>query len=102
MHKARTSCCGISSQAWVKRVLDLAKIICFLHPSLGKVYFQAKQTTGLRSGDEAEGSKNPARFVQPLLSAWPYEMAQSLDGSKNNLLHTSSGLVGVVGLVKRV
>jgi hypothetical protein len=46
-------------------------------------------------------SKNPARFqLTTLECTWPYKMAQSLVGSKNNLLDSSFGHVGVDGLVK--
>jgi hypothetical protein len=46
-------------------------------------------------------SANPARFrLFTLECAWLSDMAQSLVGSKNNLLHRSSEYVGVDGFVK--
>jgi hypothetical protein len=53
-----------------------------------------KCETRLANLDE---TKSPARFWLPT----PHLMAQNFVGSKNNLLHTSSGLFGVDGHVKR-
>jgi hypothetical protein len=66
MHAACTSCCGISSRIWLKQVLNLAKVKCFVQPTLAKVYFQTKLSSRLRSGDNASqlhGEKNQANCL---------------------------------------
>jgi hypothetical protein len=39
MHAAHTSFCSISSRILVERVLNSAKVMCVVQPSLTKVYF---------------------------------------------------------------